>query len=442
MEESERPDTARRVTAVATFVMMALATVVALVLTFTNLRNVFVVWLGTVLVIAGLSFWLRAVGRSRPVWFAVAVLGVLVTIGALIALAFSAPWAVLAIVFAGSVTGALASYALRRPTQRTTPLSARSPVLFINPKSGGGKATKADLARVAAERGIKVEMLERGSDLTAMTRDAIAAGADVVGAAGGDGSLGYVATAAIEADVPFICIPAGTRNHFARDLGLNRDDLIGALDAFHGEVRNIDYATVGARVYLNVASLGMYAEMVSDPAYRDAKLETTKKVLQSVADTGLQFALEYQDDQGKAHDTADLIMVSVGSYQMDSRLSDIGKRARLDTGYLGIVSFAVEVPDSSFERLKTSFVWRAGLIPGLAHWQTKKFTVNSSSKVPLGIDGETVDLEPPLQFQVHPGGLKVAVPVGTPTGPRVHPLGTDGAFQQLSRIARGHSVAG
>jgi diacylglycerol kinase family enzyme len=442
MDETESPDMARRAAAVATYVMLALATVVALALTFTNLGAIVVAWLGTVVTIAGVSFWMRAVGRSRPVWLLVAVLGVLLTIGGLIALAYSSIWALLVMLVVGAVTGVLASYALQRPSHGRTPLAASNPVLFINPHSGGGKATKADLATVAAERGIKVEILEAGSDLTAMARNAIASGADVVGAAGGDGSLGYVATAAIESDVPFICIPAGTRNHFARDLGLDRDDLIGALDAFQGEVRKIDYGTVGDRVYLNVASLGMYAETVSDPAYRDAKVATTKKMLQSVAESGLRFALEYQDDRGDTHETADLIMVSVDSYQISPKLSDIGKRARLDTGNLGIVTFAVEDPETSLERVKSSITWGTGLIPGLTHWQTKEFTVDSSSKVPLGIDGETVKLDPPLQFRVHPRGLNVAVPVGTPNGPRVNPLGTDGAFQRLWRIAQGDSAVG
>ena len=49
--------------------------------------------------------------------------------------------------------------------------------------------------------------------------------------AGGDGSLGAVAQVAIERELPFVCVPFGTRNHFARDLGLDRNDPIAALAA-------------------------------------------------------------------------------------------------------------------------------------------------------------------------------------------------------------------
>ena len=62
--------------------------------------------------------------------------------------------------------------------------------------------------------------------------------------AGGDGSQALVAQVAMEHDVAYVCIPAGTRNHLALDLGLDRDDVVGALDAFRaGTERPIDLAS-------------------------------------------------------------------------------------------------------------------------------------------------------------------------------------------------------
>ena len=151
----------------------------------------------------------------------------------------------------------------------------RRPVLFVNPKSGGGKATRAGLAERAPERGIEVIILRRDDNLAALVDEAVAGGVDVLGVAGGDGSLAVVAAAAVAHGLPFVCVPAGTRNHFALDLGIDRGDLIGSLDAFtNGVERRIDVAEVNGRLFLNNVSLGIYGEAVRQPTYRDAKART------------------------------------------------------------------------------------------------------------------------------------------------------------------------
>ena len=93
--------------------------------------------------------------------------------------------------------------------------------------------------------------------------------------AGGDGSQAIVAAMAAEAGLPYACIPAGTRNHFALDLGVDRDDVVGALDALvDGRERRVDLAEVNGRVFVNNVSLGVYAEAVQREGYREAKLRT------------------------------------------------------------------------------------------------------------------------------------------------------------------------
>src|SRR5437016_14096656 len=97
--------------------------------------------------------------------------------------------------------------------------------------------------------------------------------------AGGDGSQAVVAAVSAELDLPYACIPAGTRNHFALDLGVDRDDVVGALDAFAlGFEQRIDLAFVNERILVNNVSLGIYAEIVQSDAYRDAKLASVHKV--------------------------------------------------------------------------------------------------------------------------------------------------------------------
>ena len=149
------------------------------------------------------------------------------------------------------------------------------PVVVWNPKSGGGKALAANLDAEARARGIEPIELRPGDDLIDLVRTAVANGADALAAAGGDGTQALVATIAAELDLPFACIPAGTRNHFALDLGVDRDDVVGALDAFvNGGERRVDLAEVNGRVFVNNVSLGLYAEAVQRSGYRDAKIRT------------------------------------------------------------------------------------------------------------------------------------------------------------------------
>ena len=97
----------------------------------------------------------------------------------------------------------------------------------------------------------------------------------MIGMAGGDGSQALVASVAAQRGIPMVIVPAGTRNHLALDLGLDRDDVVGAMDAFGEAVeRRMDLADVNGHVFVNNVSLGLYAAIVRSPEYRDAKVDT------------------------------------------------------------------------------------------------------------------------------------------------------------------------
>ncbi len=188
-------------------------------------------------------------------------------------------------------------------------------------------------------------MLEPGDDLPALAHEA-ARSAEVIGMAGGDGSQALVAQVAMEHDLPYVCIPAGTRNHLALDLGLDRDDVVGALDAFiDGSERKIDLAFVNDRVFVNNVSLGIYAEIVQSEAYRDAKLATVETMLPALlGPDATPFDLRFRGPDGREQETAQLVLVSNNRYVLD-RLGGIGSRPRLDRGQLGIV--AVEIANAA-----------------------------------------------------------------------------------------------
>jgi len=130
--------------------------------------------------------------------------------------------------------------------------------LLVNPRAGDGSDVEA-LCAEAAARGIETRVLGAGDDAGKLAR---IARADVLGAASGDGTLAPVAAVALERGVPFVCVPFGTRNHFARDLGLDRDDPVGALAAFAGVERRVDVGRANGRLFLNNVSIGAYAVLV------------------------------------------------------------------------------------------------------------------------------------------------------------------------------------
>ena len=273
---------------------------------------------------------------------------------------------------------------------------ASRPVLFVNLRSGGGRAAQASLVERARERGIDALVLGPHQDLAALVDEAVADGADALGVAGGDGSLGIVAAAARAHGLPFVCVPAGTRNHFALDLGVDRDDLVGALDAFgdHGVERSIDVAEVNGRVFLNNLSLGIYGEAVQQTAYRDAKvrtlLETTAEVLgpsQAAPEVRLV------DDLGREHRHPAVVLVSNNPYALDRPVAP-GTRPRLDRGELGIVVLDRPRPRAD---------------PPARVWSATHLAVDATAPVHAGVDGEAIELDAPLSFVIRPGALRVRI---------------------------------
>lgn len=437
MTRTRRPSPARRAAAVTTMVLVVVGAVLLTVFLIGNLGYLLLAWVGLIGSSAAVGRALRSPGAAQRLWLILAFAGIVVILVATLGAGTSTPWLLAAVVLLVIVIAPLGRFALREPQQAGEPLRAQRPMLLVNPKSGDGKAERTDLVAVAQDRGISVRILERDDDLTELARAAIADGADVVGMAGGDGSLGYVATAAMEADVPFVCVPAGTRNHFARDLGLDRDNVLAALDAFSGEVRSVDCATVNGRVFLNNASLGLYATIVADPAYREAKAETTIAIMQDLSQSGRAFDLRYATPDGRPHAVADLIFVGNNPYVVSGLLNDLGKRERLDEGALGVLTLTIKSTTEFAKLLSLAATGSSIRFSGWDQWVTETFRVDSGSKVSIGIDGESVSMDPPLDFAIHRGRLRVAVPPGTTLGAEVGLLSSRRKLSDLWRVAGG-----
>jgi diacylglycerol kinase family enzyme len=268
------------------------------------------------------------------------------------------------------------------------------PVLLVNPKSGEGKAAQAGLAERARERGIDVIDVRPGANLAMLVDEAVTRGADALGMAGGDGSLAVVAAAARAHRLPFICLPAGTRNHFALDLGVDRDDLVGSLDAFtDGVERVIDVAEVNGRLFLNNVSLGIYGNAVQQPAYRDAKARTLLQTAAQVLGPSSAAAdLQLGDDRGRLYRRPAVVLVSNNPYALGPP-PVAGTRPALDSGRLGVV--VLDAPS-------------VGRSPGRA-WTAIRLEVTAPRSLHAGIDGEAVELVPPLEFATRPAALRVRI---------------------------------
>lgn len=411
----------RRLWAVAALLAGGLAVIAVLAFTVDSLGHLVVSAAGAGVAVTG--GWTFVARRGVQRWLAAAVAGagiVVAVVGLLGAGGDLVALLVAGMLLVVSTTCAeLATH--RRPTSVTAAdlaaprPPAKHPVLIMNPWSGGGKVGRFALEQQCRDRGIEPVVLAEGDDLVQLAEDAIARGADVIGMAGGDGSQALVATVAMRHGVPHVVVPAGTRNHLALDLGLDRDDVVGALDAFGGGVpRTVDLATVNGRVFVNNASLGLYADIIASDAYRDAKLRTALDTLPDLLGPNADsLDLHFVDDAGVGHDTAQVVLVSNNPYDL-ATLGGLGTRERMDTGELGIVALTLTSASDARHFLTLETAGQVRRFSGWQQWSTPRFEVRSSGTVAVGVDGEALTMQPPLVFEIVPAAVTMLLPPDAP----------------------------
>jgi diacylglycerol kinase family enzyme len=340
------------------------------------------------------------------------------------------PYAELAMVGGFFLSVVLARAAFRVHVHLPPAPRPAKPVLLWNPRSGTGRAAELDLVHQARRRGIEVVVLEPDDDLATLARKAVADGADALAMAGGDGSQAVVAAVAADHDLPYACIPAGTRNHFALDLGVDREDVIGALDALvDGGERRVDLGEVNGQVFVNNVSLGVYARAVQHPQYRTSKVRTLLgTLLDALGRDERRLDFRWRGPDGDRHSGALLVLVSNNPYRLN-RFLGVGTRPRLDAGVLGVS--VVGRPLGRGDR------GRSPQRP-LREWSVDAFTVEAPGRVAAGVDGEARSFDSPLRFSVRPQSLRVRIapqhPGASPSA--AAPSGVRSAVRELVRIAR------
>ena len=415
----------RRVAALVALVVAAAAVALAVAVAVSEFPRGLVL-LGCV-VVAAASAW-HAILRRGPARAAGLAIAGLAFAGALVLLLTGGSLLEQMLVIAGLLVSlAAARTAISLHVVLPDATVPEHPVLFFNPRSGGGKAERFSLADEARARGIEPIELKPGEDLEVLVRGAIDRGADGLAMAGGDGSQAIVAAMAAERGLPYACVPAGTRNHFALDLGVDRDDVVGALDAFvDGGERTVDLAEVNGRVFVNNVSLGLYAEAVQREGYRDAKLRTLLDTVPDVLgpDSG-DLDLRWTGPGGHAHHSGGAVLVSNNRYRL-GRAVGSGTRPRIDDGQLGITVFGA--PSGRGEGgHRPQRPWR--------EWSAPSFEVDADRPVAAGIDGEALMLDPPLMFRIRPGVLRVRIAREHP-GASPSAMTPDSAWAGVVELAR------
>ena len=411
----------RRLAALLTLPLVVLALVLVLRFVTRNGLELIVLIVGLGLVVAACWWIVTEVGVLR---YAAIALG-LVGIGLIVlAVAWSISTAEHVILWSVALVGsmllpvALAQASLVRPVPEVRVGEERGrpghPVLLCNPWSGGGKVARFGLVELAAELGVETVMLDHGLDLEQLTRDAVARGADCLGMAGGDGSQALVASVAREHDLPYVCIPAGTRNHLALDLGLDRDDPRGAMQAFRDAIeRRIDVGTVNDRLFMNNVSLGLYATIVQSPEYRDSKVEVSRSMATSLLSRDSEpFDLEYTNPKGQDIDGAFVIMVSNNPYTLGAK-RDVAQRREIDGGQLGVFAISTRTANQAARLVALSAMGMRDVSKYWYEFATDEFEVRARSGIAYaGIDGEALEMQTPLKFTIEPSALRLFVPDG------------------------------
>src|SRR5215469_13249169 len=433
-----RPTQSQRWLARLSFVLAFLA--VAVVLAFAGWKSVAMLGVGLAAAAVSLAAAYVALSRRGVLrWLSVAVF-VLAPIAVIVAYAFEHLLWVAVVSAAGwflaglTARAALAGNRLdwRMPELPATP--AKHPFLIMNPRSGGGKVAKFDLPAKAEALGAEVFLLSGPEpvDVADVARKAVAAGCDLLGVAGGDGTQALVAGVAAEHGLPFVVITAGTRNHFALDLGLDREDPAACLSALSDGVDlRVDLGMIGGQTFVNNASFGAYAEVVETPAYRGDKLGTTLDTLPDLLQGHRGARLSVVAD-GVTIDAPQALLVSSNPYGTGD-IAGLGRRARLDRGVLGVVSVTVSSAAQAVGLL------RGRHANGLRALTARTVVVAASTEqIPVGIDGEAVSLPVPVHCAIRPRALRVRVPRDRPGVPPPKAALSWSALRHLASWHFGH----
>jgi diacylglycerol kinase family enzyme len=293
--------------------------------------------------------------------------------------------------------------------------------VIINARSGAGNKVEVQhrLAQAFKATGVeaRISLARNGAEVVKLAQRALRSDAQVIVAAGGDGTVSAVAAIVIGSDKALGVLPSGTMNHFAKDLKIPLD-LEGAVETIVADHEaRVDVGEVNDHIFVNNSSLGLYPSIVRErkkqqrlgwgkwPAFVWAALT----VLRRYPFLGIRVSVDGQELRSRTP------FVFIGNNEYEMAGFNIGRRARLDkgelslymtnrTGRLGLIRLALRAllgglrQEKDFLAIRTKEVWI----------ETKH------KRLRLALDGEVTNLVPPLHYRVRPGALRVLAPPSTP----------------------------
>jgi len=290
-------------------------------------------------------------------------------------------------------------------------------VLFLNPRAGTFTAADESSLRTAAhEHGLRVVDVNPGINVRTVVRESLDAGLKSFVVAGGDGSVHHVVQALVGTEGVLGVVPVGSLNHLARDLEIPLGDWRAALDiAVRGEVRQIDVGRVNGHYFLNSVMLGIYPT-ISEFRERFRSMHSRWRAYAKAGRLALrQFphvSLVVEHDGRLETFRTQMFVVSVNSYDLN-QAGLVAPKVTFNDGRLTIYSLSFMSRTQFVSAAAKYFRGKIVDVPGFRRVRTAQMRVDTARRrMRVSVDGELIEMEPPLQLAAVPSSLLVRAPVG------------------------------
>jgi len=290
-------------------------------------------------------------------------------------------------------------------------------VALVNAAAGSAGEDACDRVAAALGRAGMPATVEAvpPDQLAARAEAAALAGAELVIAAGGDGTVSAVAGALLGTKAVLGILPLGTLNHLARDLGISFDLEQAAAVIGAGQQRVIDVARLDDRIFVNNSAIGLYPLFVADREGQEQRLGRSKRLSMFVA--GLRTLARFHHHRltlsvdGQRSETIETPLLFVGNNDYRFDLGKAGRRDSLVDGRLGVVVMRPTGRAGFFLAMIRALAGRSRPGDMIRLENVQRLTVASRrSRLTVSIDGETRLLAPPLDYRIEPGALRLFAP--------------------------------
>jgi diacylglycerol kinase family enzyme len=299
--------------------------------------------------------------------------------------------------------------------QETAGTAAGRVRIITNAAAGRRRGGSGERIREAlAEAGIDAEIVAATGSLEDAVREAVEAGAPVVGVAGGDGTARAAAQALRGTDTPLIVFPTGTLNHFSRSVGIDSIEKAASALAARRVVR-IAVGDVNGVAFLNTATFGLYADVLRRRERQRRWLGKWPAALAGFLVTiaryrPVEVALDIEGEELR-RETA-LVRVGMGreSFPMPSQPPEARRAPVLEIGILRAYTRGRLIVLGARTMLRAVRIIRSSHDPAVEVLHTRAFTLRSARhRIGITLDGEIVHVEGTLRVGVHDASLPVVV---------------------------------